>query len=102
MAGKIYAVSHDGVIALKTMSAAIVEAAEAIVNVSKAIRTVIDDNHDVLGPHENSIIEAVEEIETLVKGASEPVNDISESLNGIADEYNEIIGDDRISHIRGN
>lgn len=102
MAGNVYAVSREGVTALKTMSAAVVSAADEINKVSKAIKIVVDENHDKLGPHEKTIVEVVEEIETLIRDASEPVEDISGTLNDVADEYNDIIGDDRIKDAGGN
>lgn len=102
MAGNIYACSPEGVTALLTMSSGILSAAEAIMDTSKYLRTVVDENHDNLGPHESSISDVIDEIESLVKSSAEPVQDISDALKDVADDYQDIIGDDRIRGFAGN
>ena len=44
-----YAASDEGILAIKTMSAAIVSAGEKITELTSALQTVVDDGH--LGAH---------------------------------------------------
>lgn len=96
-----YAVNEEGVMALKTMSAAIVSASEQITALANALRTCADEHADTLGPHKESIDSVIEDIEAAEKAATDPVNGISDMLNEVADAYQDIIGDDRIKSSGG-
>ena len=96
-----YAVNEEGVTALNTMSAAISNATEQILGLTKALDACAGDHQDTLGPHKASIDEVVEEINDIVEKATEPVNSISEVLKDVADSYQEIIDNDRIKGSAG-
>ena len=86
-----YAVSQEGVIALKTMSAAIHAAADKITSVSKDLKIVVEDNNNLLGPHVKSLEEVIENIDNEMKKASEPIGSISSILEDLANDYQEEI-----------
>ncbi|MBR4878567.1 MAG: hypothetical protein IKU13_01890 [Clostridia bacterium] len=94
MPGEKYAVSQEGILALKTMSAAIVSSSEKIKELTGTLQTVIDDNPNTLGPHRNQLEEVIQAIDKEVKAATEPISGISNSLNKLADAYQEIIDDE--------
>ena len=91
-----YAVNEEGVMALKTMSAAIFSSAEQIRGLTGALKTCADEHQDTLGPHKSSIDEVIEEINSVTNQATDPINNIAETLNDIADSYQGIIGNDGI------
>lgn len=96
-----YAVNEPGVLALKTMSAAIFDSVDQINSLTSALDSCAGEHSDTLGPHKASIDEVIEEIHSITKQATEPVNSISEILNEIADSYQEIIDNDRIKNSSG-
>ncbi len=86
-----YAVSEEGIIALKTMSAAIISASEKIIELTGTLQTVIDDNPKTLGPHKKELDEVIKAINSEVKAATEPINSVSQSLEKVAKGYRSII-----------
>jgi methyl-accepting chemotaxis protein len=91
-----YAVSEQGVEALKTMSAAIFSTIDQINGLTSALSACAGDHADTLGPHKASIDEVIEEIEAATKQATEPTSSIADTLNEIAEAYREIIDNDTI------
>lgn len=97
-----YKADQEGVLALKTMSAAIFSSTEQILGLTTALSTCLDSHRGYLGPHESSLEAVVENIETTVKTSTGPINEISEMLNDIADGYQEIIDDNPFAGAGGN
>lgn len=95
-----YAVSDEGVQALKGMSQAISSAKDEISGHAQKLKSA-GDGQD-LGPHAASIVSAAETIEEAINGASDPLEDIAAVLEDVADSYEEIIGNDRIRSAVGN
>lgn len=95
----IYAVNDAGVTALKTMSAAIFSSKETLNTLSMAVAAQASDHADALGPHKSSLDDALDDMASILKEASSPIDEISGLLNDIADEYQDIISNDRFSGI---
>jgi len=92
-----YAVNEEGVQALNIVSTSIVEAAEQILKVTNALENTANENNDSLGPHKSSLLSALTQIKDAEKKAADPVKEMSETLKDIANSYQEIIDNDRIS-----
>ena len=86
-----YGATPEGVIALKTMSAAICSAAEKINELCSTLDTEVDDKKNLLGPHADGIEKVIENIEAEMKKAAEPVGSISGILETLAEGYQEEI-----------
>lgn len=95
-----YAVNEEGVQALNTMSQQIVTAKDELVQAVQAVKSTADGN-DAIGPHKESLDEALEQITQSVNDASEPVDDISEILKDVAEGYQEVIDNDRLKSTSG-
>ena len=96
-----YKADQEGVLALKTMSAAIFSSTEQLLGLTGALQTCVDSHRGYLGPHEKSLEDVIESIETTVKKSTGPINEISEMLNDIADAYQEIVDDDQFAGMGG-
>ncbi|MBQ7087482.1 MAG: hypothetical protein IJM96_08430, partial [Clostridia bacterium] len=70
-----YAVSQEGIVALKTMASAIVTASDKIKELTVDLKTVVDDNPNTLGRKE--IEEVINAINAEVKAATEPIGSVS-------------------------
>ena len=92
----VYAVNDEGVLALKTMSAAVVDALDIIEKAVGNIRAVANDNTDTLGPHKSSLDEALETIASNIEKGAKPAKDVSDILEDVAATYEGIIANDRI------
>lgn len=92
-----YAVSEEGVHALKTMASNILNAIDQILNMINSIEPVADEYVDTLGPHHTSLVSAITEIREAQKQAVQPASELSESLNDVADAYQDIIDNDKVS-----
>ena len=97
-----YAVSEEGVSALHAASNSIQSALESIEELTNRIRSSASEHSGVIGPHEASLEEALEEIEQNVKTASSPAEEVAEKLDDVADGYEEVIGNDVIAGSAGN
>lgn len=91
-----YAVNEPGAAALRSMASAIDEAVEQLVSLISGIQSTADEYDDSLGPHKASLDDVLEEISESLKQATDPANAVSEKLNDLADEYQEIIENNRI------
>ncbi len=96
-----YAVSDKGVQALKTTASNILEAVEQVLNIVDSLELTADENVDTLGPHHASLASALSEIRESQKQAVQHASELSEALNDIADAYQDIIDNDRISTSTG-
>ncbi|MBR4878499.1 MAG: hypothetical protein IKU13_01545 [Clostridia bacterium] len=94
-----YAASDEGILAIKTMSAAIVSAGEKITELTSALQTVVDDNPNTLGPHVKSLESVIQAIDKEIKDATEPINGISDALEDIADVYQDIVDDNKLDGV---
>lgn len=92
-----YAVSEDGVQALNTVASSIVEATNQILALTNTLENTSGEKAETLGPHKASLISALAQIKEAEKQATDPVNEMSETLKDIAQSYEEIIANDRIS-----
>lgn len=86
-----YAVSQEGIVALKTMASAIVTASDKIKELTVDLKTVVDDNPNTLGPHRKEIEEVINAINAEVKAATEPIGSVSKALEKVANGYQKII-----------
>ncbi len=91
-----YAVSDEGIKALKITASNVLNAVERILNATNSIESVADEHVETLGPHYASLVAAITEIREAQRQAVQPAYDISETLNDIADAYQDIIDDDKI------
>lgn len=91
-----FAVSEDGVSALKTLSGNITGAIVEVYQLTANIQAAMDEHSDAIGPHRASLNEAIKNIYQSVKTSAEPVNTLSETLKEVAEAYQEIIDNDRI------
>lgn len=96
-----YAVSPEGVVALKRGASNILTALESIVYETGTVSRVIEEYHDLLGPHEASLSEAIDSISQALKLASDPAENVAEKLTDVAEGYEEVIGNDRITVTTG-
>lgn len=87
-----YAVSPEGVAELKKMSAAVIAGAEEIKSLVQAVRAVADEHSRTLGPHIETLENALDEIRTAEEAAVEPVEGVSHALNDVASKYEDVIG----------
>ncbi|MBQ3497964.1 MAG: hypothetical protein IJA87_02420 [Clostridia bacterium] len=91
-----YAVNEEGVAALNLLATRVLECCSAIKENTYHLETVSEDYQGLLGPHYNSLIQALESIKNESEQMKTPVEDISSALTDIADAYEEIIANDRV------
>ena len=86
-----YAVSPEGVQALKAAAAAVTEGIEKVSKEAKDMSMVADEYSGTLGPHQQELTEVLEEIEEAIEKAAEPSQNVAEKLEDVADGYQDII-----------
>ena len=91
--------NEDGVQALQTMSSSISGAAEELSESSVNLLTSVDNYSSEIGPHVESIADAVESIQTALNQAIDPIEGVSSKLNELADKYQAIVDNDRFSNL---
>lgn len=96
-----YAVSEEGIAALRSLSTEIVTASDAVKTAAQALRDAVDDNSDSLGPHRASLENVLEEVRAAEAAAAEPVEQISQKLEDVAKQYEEIMADDPFAGLMG-
>lgn len=96
-----YAVSNEGVQALKITASNILDAVDQILNITNSIETVANEHIENLGPHYTSLVSAITEIREAQKQAVQPASELSESLNDVADAYQDILDNDKVSNANG-
>lgn len=91
-----YAVSTEGVVAMKAEAITLRESLN--ISQSHAAQALCDSNHflDRLGMASSGAKDALEKIIILLEQSSEPVKGISKEIEKLIDDYEEIIGCDRI------
>jgi len=94
-----YAVNQEGIDALRTMATAISESAESLNELVNGLRSSAEDYESTLGPHVDSMYEALDDIGNILKKATEPVDSISSKLNDVAEGYEEVIENDRFANL---
>lgn len=93
----IYAVSEEGVSALKRTSSMIIESWSGLFSLSVSLQNKANEHPDSLGPHRSSLFSALNSIYSALKEAGEPIKTISATLNETAEAYQEIIDNDRLA-----
>ena len=89
-----YYCNEEGVRLLRKMSSIIKTAIDDINNSTDSVRGVANDNSDALGPHVNSLQEALDDIKTSVQRSTSPASDVATRLSNVADKYQSVIDDD--------
>lgn len=97
-----YAVNREGILAMRTMAAAIKNAIEVLNAETKKVDEVAASHQDALGPHKASLDAALKDIEDALKDATDPAEDIAENLEDVAEGYEDIIEHDGIGASTGN
>lgn len=92
-----YSVSEEGVLALNAVVSSIMEATNQILALTNSLENTSSEKVNAIGPHKASLLSAITQIKNAEKEATEPVKEISEMLMDVADAYQDIIDDDRIS-----
>lgn len=93
----VYACNEEGVRLLRQMSSSIENSIEEIKILTDSVRTVATDNYRTLGPHIDSLNEALDDIKSSVEQSTCPILEISYRLGNIANKYQEVIYDDPFS-----
>lgn len=87
----IYAVSAEGVAALRTLANEVLAASEGIIRASSGLMSAAEAYERTLGPHAASLYGAMRDILAALKASEEPRELLSQNLNDVADAYQEII-----------
>jgi len=95
-----WAPNDEGISALNTMAQQIVTAKDELIQSVQKVKSAADGN-EAIGPHKQSLDEALEEIQRSVNEAATPVEDISEILKDVAEGYQEVVDTDRIKKTSG-
>lgn len=91
----IYAVNEAGVNALRETARHIIGSAEQLDHACIDIEAAMEENPDALGPHASSLANAVYFLQTAVDESVQPCCDISSLLLELAEEYEDIISNNR-------
>ena len=86
-----YACSDEGVQALNDCASRISEGGELIRSETNTMRSVADEYAGTIGPHQEQLKAALDEIAGAVNQCIEPANNIAEMLQEVADGYQEVI-----------
>ncbi|MCR5048169.1 MAG: ADP-ribosyltransferase [Saccharofermentans sp.] len=97
----IIALNEDGIEELKQLSSAITGAADELSESSVNIISLLDNYADELGPHFDSISEAIEGIRAALDQAIDPIEGVSGKLNDLADKYEAVVSNDRFINKSG-
>ena len=91
----VYKINQEGVEALHSTANALNEAAGGLDSASSGLLNSVQEYEDSIGPHAQSINDAVEGIQASLKQAVEPIEGVTSKLGELAAQYEEIIGNDR-------
>ena len=86
-----YAVTPEGVDALKKCSTSLTQSLEAVKNATTELSTLASDNKEGLGPHADEVETILNDLQTFTKNAESPVSTLSKKLDGLAGRYSNII-----------
>lgn len=96
-----YAVSPEGVAALRSSATKVSEGIEKIDTLAKQMGTVADGYSTTLGPHRDELIEILDEIGDAIGEAADPAESVAEKLEDIADGYEDVIESKRFKQEGG-
>ena len=94
-----YAVNEAGVEALSSAAASIRDSIDEIKSITAKMRALVDEYNQLLGPHKESLEEALLLIESSINGSTDPASVVSERLNAVAGAYEVIIANDLFTGI---
>lgn len=97
----IVKINDEGIEALQRTASSISNAAEELNESSVKLLTSVDNYSDTIGPHVDSIADAIESIQAALNQAIDPVEGVSDKLNELADKYQAIVDNDRFSKLSG-
>lgn len=86
-----YAVTPEGVAALKKCSTSLTQSLETVKSAITDISTLATDNKEGLGPHADEVESIISSLQSFTKDAQTPVDTLSKKLDGLAGRYNAII-----------
>lgn len=86
-----YKVSPEGVECLHGAANNLYQGLQIIEQDTETLSGIVSSNSGGLGPHEDKILEVIEQLRNTVKVANDPVIEICGALDDLADEYEEII-----------
>ena len=90
-----YAVSPEGVSELNKMAQAVSGAVEQLESLTTKMAGVADEYSGTIGPHQQELSNALQDISSSVKKASEPATSASSILTSVAQKYEAIISKNR-------
>jgi methyl-accepting chemotaxis protein len=97
-----FAINEEGVAALKQLSADLTENIEKIVKATSGLENTCESCRSDLGPHVESLSEVIEEVREISSRAADPIESLSEKALEYAQDFEEIIANDRFKGISGN
>lgn len=86
-----YAVTPEGVDALKKCSTSLTQSLEVVKNATTELSTLASDNKEGLGPHADEVESIISSLQSFTKDAQTPVDTLSKKLDGLAGRYSDII-----------
>lgn len=86
-----YAVTPEGVAALKKCSSSLTQSLETVKAAITDISTLAADNKEGLGPHADEVESIISDLQVFTKDAQTPVDTLSKKLDGLAAKYDGII-----------
>ena len=90
-----YAVSEEGVQALKLVALKVIEGTEEIKEETVRMTQIADQYRDTLGPHRDELENVLMEIKGAFWNGVMPAHDIADRLNEVAEGYQDVIGTNR-------
>ncbi len=97
----IYAVNENGVNALRELARHIYGSSEHLRIACDDVETAMDDYPDTLGPHASELAKAIEFLRITIIESSKPCDEISSLLLELAEDYEDIIENDRLKSQNG-
>ena len=94
----VYACSEEGIEQLNHLADNIFDSLELMETETASIQSLKDEYGEVLGPHEKSFKNVVEEILSATKDAWLPAIEIASQLSQVAKKYENIVNDDPFSN----
>lgn len=92
-----YKCDEEGVQALNKLSQTVLDEVDEIKSSTDAMTDTAEEYRDTLGPHQKSLLEALEAIKEAINDGTEPATAVAEAASDVARGYEEIISDDPFS-----
>lgn len=86
-----YACSIVGIQQLKNCASRILDGEQTIGQETNLMRQIADEYSGTLGPHQQDLVRALDEIAGAVKKSTEPAKDIATLLEEVAEAYQEVV-----------